>query len=142
MNPLIKSFLEKERVSALSIMTGNKTCHSAAMHFSFKEDPFEIYFSIDKTSRKAQLINKEPTSASFVIGFSEEEWKTFQVDGIVKIVTDAEELSKIKEGHYKRNPSSQQFESDPNTVFLVFSPTWWRYTDFMEEPILIIEGKR
>lgn len=139
MNQTVKAFLESERVGSLTILLPDGMLHSAAMHYSINEEPFLIYFSTDITSRKGGKVANEPTQASFVIGFSEEEWKTLQISGEIRLATD-DEVTSIKDVHYSKNPSSKKFESDPNTVFLVLKPGWWRYTDFMKDPLEKIEG--
>ncbi|WKZ31168.1 MAG: pyridoxamine 5'-phosphate oxidase family protein [Candidatus Dojkabacteria bacterium] len=137
MNPTVKAFLEKERVCGLTILQQDGSLHSAAMHFSLVEEPFQLYFSTDITTRKGSKVANEPTKAAFTIGFSEEEWKTLQIEGDIRVATD-EEVPAIKEVHYSKNPGSKKFEGDPNTRFLILTPTWWRYTDFMKDPLEII----
>ena len=135
MDKVILEFLEKNRVSVLTTLLVDGTPHGATLHYSFKTDPLELYFSVDKTDRKCQaLAQSNEGKAAVVIGFSEQEWLTLQIDGKIKIVEDKDKIKEIKTIHYKRHPNSQKFENDPNTVFLVFQPTWLRYTDFNVEP--------
>lgn len=139
MEQQIKEFLDKERVGALSVTFQDGGCHSAAMHFSYIEEPFQFYFSTDKTSRKAEELSTRPSKAAFVLGFSEEEWKTLQVSGEIRIARE-DEIPAIKEIHYAKNPGSKKFEDDPNTIFLILQPTRWSYKDFNIKPLLKIGG--
>ncbi|OGK32398.1 hypothetical protein A3F57_04840 [Candidatus Roizmanbacteria bacterium RIFCSPHIGHO2_12_FULL_36_11] len=139
MDKKILDFIKKSRVSVLATVLVNGSPHVAAMHYSHGDNPLEIYFSVDKTSLKCQLLlKKKKCQASVVIGFSEQDWLTLQMDGLISIVGDREELKTIKTIHYKKNPNSQEFENDPNTIFLIFKPKWIRYTDFNFEPPRII----
>ncbi len=75
-----------------------------------------------------------------VIGFSEEEWLTLQIDGTIEIIQDEDEIKRVKTIHYQKNPSSKQFENIPTTIFLAFTPIWWRFTDFNSEPPFVMES--
>ncbi|MBI2641749.1 pyridoxamine 5'-phosphate oxidase family protein [Candidatus Roizmanbacteria bacterium] len=139
MDKTILDFLEKNRVGVLATLLLDGTPHGAALHYSFKIDPLELYFSVDKMSRKCKgLIERKEGKASIVIGFSEEDWLTLQVEGTIRIVDNPNTIKEIKKVHYVRHPNSLKFENDPNTVFLLFRPTWLRYTDFNTEPPKII----
>lgn len=132
-------FLGKERIGVLTTMIHDERPHSAVLHFSFSPDRNVFYFSTDKTSRKATFLGYTHTSnAALVVGFSETEWQTLQLEGVVQIVADEEELAEAKKIHYAMHPNSQKFESDPDTIFLVFKPDWFRYTDFMKKPVEIV----
>jgi len=74
-----------------------------------------------------------------VIGLSEEEWLTLQMHGDVKIISDNKELEKVYKIHYAKHPEAEQYKG-PKTVFLEFTPTWWRFTDFNTNPETIIEN--
>jgi general stress protein 26 len=141
MDPDIISHLEKERVCALTTVLPNGAPHSAAVHFSYKiGEELVIYFSSDVTSKKATALkDTNSTLASVVIGFSETDWKTFQLDGDVKIISNPMELKDIKSIHYKRHPESQKYENDPDTIFIEFRPSWYRYSDLLQKPPKIIE---
>lgn len=142
MDKKVLEFIKKNRVSALATVLAHGSPHTAVMHYSHLVNPLELYFSVDKTSVKCQfLLKRKEGKASVVIGFSEQEWITVQIDGLISIVDNREKLRRIKTIHYKKNPSSKEFENDPNTIFLIFKPKWIRYTDFNFEPpnIILIE---
>ncbi len=133
MNQEVIDFLKRERVCSLTTMVDGAP-YSSAMHFSFNEDPLKLYFSTKSDSKKCKsIIDIGKTQAAVAIGFSETEWLTLQMEGEVKVVPD-EDLGEIKISHYARHPESQKFENDPKTVFLEFTPTWWKYSDFKSHP--------
>jgi nitroimidazol reductase NimA-like FMN-containing flavoprotein (pyridoxamine 5'-phosphate oxidase superfamily) len=77
----ILAFLTKHRVCALATMLPDGMPHGAALHYSHKNSPFELYVSVDSTNRKCiGLLKGEPVNGTVVIGFSEEEWLTLQMD--------------------------------------------------------------
>lgn len=52
------------------------------------------------------------------------------MEGSVRAVIDKKELLKVHTVHYKKHPGSEKWKDDPATIFLVFTPKWWRYTEF------------
>ena len=138
MDKKILDFLTKHRVSSLTTMLPDGTPHAAALHYSHNEEPIEIYFSTENTSRKCKgLLKGETVKASVVVGFSEEEWVTLQMDGDVTAITDKDELEKVYKIHYPKHPNSEKYKDDPATIFLKFTPAWWRYTDYNTNPLTI-----
>lgn len=139
MDNRITEFLSKNHICSFSTVLPDSSIHAAALHYSHSDNPLELYLSTDNTSRKCQgLLNGETQKAAVVIGLSEEEWITLQLDGEVQIVSDKGEVEAIQKIHYTKNPGSEKFKDDPATVFLKFTPKWWRYTDFNTDPVLVI----
>jgi len=137
----ITDFLSSQRVGVLSVMLPDGSLHAAALHYSHRDDPLELYFSTENTSRKTQgLLGGEITKAAVVVGFSEEEWLTLQMDGEVRAVLDASELATVQEVHYGKHPGSAKYKDDPATIFLAFTPHWWRYTDYNTELMTILSS--
>ena len=134
----LMDFLATDPVCVLSVLIDDRTVHSAAMHFSYADDPLRLYFSADRTQRKFSGFSDAPSRhSSIVVGTSEQVWITCQMSGQLGIVPSAD-LKAVKERHYQRIPSAKQFESDPNTVFLEFRAEWYRLTDFNSEPPKIL----
>lgn len=139
MNPTILNFVTKERVCVLSVLLPGGTPHSAALHYSHQDDPLKIFVQTTKNSEKVKgIINGEITKASLVIGFSEQNWLTLQMRGDLRVISDKNRLEEIYKIHYKKNPDAEQYKSSPQTIFLEFTPLWWRYTDFNTDPETII----
>lgn len=141
-NKLIK-FLVNHRVCSLTTLLPDSTPHAAALHFSHSDNPLTLYFSTENTSRKTRgLLNGETVKGAVVVGFSEDEWTTFQMDGDVKAITDKTELEKIHKIHYAKHPNSEKYKDDPATIFLAFTPTWWRYSDYNTDPMTILSSEK
>lgn len=143
MDKKIVDFLTKHRVGSLTVLLPDGQPHAAALHYSHKEAPLSVYFSTENTSRKAQgLLKGEATKAAVVIGFSEEEWITLQMDGEVEAILDNNELVGAQALHYAKHPSSAKYKDDPATIFLKFTPRWWRYTDYNTDPATILSSDK
>ena len=141
MNKRVLDFLAKHRVCSLTTLLKDGSPHAAALHYSHKDEPLELYFSTENTSLKTQsLLAGKSTKASVVIGFSEEEWRTLQMDGAVKAIFDSEELKKAHSIHYVKIPDAEQYKDAPATIFLKFIPKWWRWTDYNTDPPSILSS--
>lgn len=122
--------MASQTISSLTTLLPDGSPHGASLHYSYTENPLEIYFSTDRASKKCEaLINGNSSKASFVIGFIDNE-NTLQMDGFVEMISDKIKVKEIEDVHYKRNANSAEWKDDHNTVFLIFKPTWWRYTDY------------
>ncbi len=141
MNTQALDLLERHQVCSLTVLLPNGSPHAAAVHFSHVADPLTLYFSTDRTSKKCQgLLNGQSAKSSIVVGFSEEEWKTLQMDGEVKAILDKDELKKVQIVHYAKHPDAEKYKNDPDTLFLSFTPGWWRYSDLKIHPPAIISS--
>jgi uncharacterized protein YhbP (UPF0306 family) len=138
MNEQIESFLNKERIGVISVILDDGTLHSATIHFSYAANPLKFYIQTSNSTLKAQpFMSGKPGKAAMVIGFSEEVWITLQMHGQIRQVSDSDELEEVYKIHYKKQPEAEQYKG-PKTVFLEFTPEWWRFTDFNTEPETII----
>jgi len=129
MDQKIVDFLNKERMSVLAIALADNTPHTAAMHFVYKDGV--IYFSTHASSKKVQGLTS--SKASVTVGFNEQDWITLQMDGQLEKTESGKDLILAK---YPENAKYM----DESAVFLKFTPTWHRYTNFKATPPEIIEG--
>lgn len=141
MDSKILDFLRMQRICSLTTLLVDGAPHAAAMHYSHSSDPLTLYFSTENTGKKCEaLLDGSTTKASVVIGFSEKEWITLQMDGEVKTILDKEDLAKAQEIHYTKHPKSEKYKNEPETIFLSFTPAWWRYTDYNTIPETILSS--
>lgn len=114
----------------MATMLKDGSPHVCALHYANNLDA-EVYIMTEKTGKKSEdLLDGKVGKASFVTGFSDEEWITLQMDGEVRAVTDKKELLKIHEIYYKKNPGPEKYKNEPETLFLTFKPKWYRYTEY------------
>lgn len=141
MDQKVLDFLAKEKVCVLSVCMPDGSCHSAAMHFSHQNEPLSVFIGTEKTTKKVQgLLNSEPVKASVVVGFDDAAMITVQMDGAVKMATSVE-LENIHKVHYTKHPGAEKYANSPDTCFLIFTPSWWRYSDYKTTPPTFIENK-
>lgn len=142
MNEIILEFLSKHNVCALTTLLPDGFPHAAALHFSHSDNPLTLYFSTENTSRKCQgLLSGETVKGSVVVGLSEEEWITLQMDGDVRAISDKVELDKAHSIHYAKHPNSAKYKDAPETIFLAFTPNWWRYADYNTKPLTLLSSE-
>ena len=142
MNPKVFKILDKNKVCSLSTLLKNGYPHAAAMHFSYRKNPFEIYIQTERAGKKVEaLLNGRPGKSSIVVGISEDDWTTLQLDGQLRVIDNQKELLKIHKVHYSKNPSAEQYKDLPGTIFLKFIPKWWRYTEF-EPKMKVISSEK
>ncbi len=137
MDQKILDFLKKERVCALTTLLSDGTPHASAMHFFLQENPFAIYFLTENDSRKFQRLGQTgSTKAAVLVGLSEEEMVSLQMEGDLKEEKDNAKVATLKKENLVKNPHHEKFYADPNHVFICFTPTWWRFSAHKEKLVL------
>ena len=117
-------FIASERVGVVALGS-TKGVHAATMHYSHREEPLQFIFNTDPQSRKCSKLLKEGAlSASFVVGTTEDAGRTLQLDGTIKVI----DASEVAEEYNIKFP--EKVGKHPENIFLLFEPTWWRYTDW------------
>lgn len=134
MDERISKFLANQPVGCLSVAMPEGSLHGSTLHFSHADDPFVIYFQTGKGTRKAQAFSGVASAeATMVVGVSDVEWVTLQLDGQARVLTSTEEIEACKKVHHAKHPQSVKHVG-PTTIFIAFTPRWYRYTDFNTHP--------
>lgn len=129
MKPEILEYIRGQRVDVLSVEMLDGSPHGATLHFAHSAGPLAFVFLTDREYRKSEaLFGKDVTRASFVIGSSEENMKTLQLDGEAKLLDAGTEY--LKEVYFDKFPDKREKFSGPEDFFFAFKPTWWRFTDW------------
>ncbi len=138
MDQIIKDYLITHKIGCLSVAI-KVGLHGAAVHYTLTEQG-SFYIQTELGTRKCELLrDRGEVPATFVVGFSEEEWKTYQADGTVRLITDPQERKTFSEIRSKQYPGTD-FTDDLEVAFLEFIPRWSRYTDSNTKPKTIIEN--
>ncbi len=138
--PQVKAFIQSQHAAVLAVPLPDNAVHAAAMLFSFDLNLAEFYFFTEAGSIKLRPLETRSTcNASLVIGTTEENKLTLQLSGILAKVEQFDTLEKIKIVHYARFPQSKAYEN-ATTVFLCFTPIWYRFTDYHTKPPQIISS--
>ena len=121
----MKEFINSQRTAVLAVQMVDKTPHGATLHFAFDSDSFSFIFITSPTYRKHEpLATNTQTPATLVIGFSEEEMKTVQLDGFAELTNDEH----LKEIYFNTFP--EKIGKHPDDVFFKFVPKEWKYIDW------------
>ena len=138
MDSLALRLLVKERVCVLSIVLADGSPHNAIMHYSEQTDPAKIFFQTSMSVKTQAIQEKEGgAKAAVVVGLNEKDMVCLQMRGSIRIVSDPQELTMIYKIHYVKQPQAEKYKS-PRTIFLEFTPLWWRYSDFTTNPEIVI----
>lgn len=132
------AFLQKERFGSLATLLQNGDPHVATVHFACMPQTLEIIIQTSPESRKCErLLKLGASKASFTTGFEEIKTVVAQFDGDVVLGAITEQ----KDFYFKKFPEKLiKYKTD---VFVIFSPTWWRYTDWTKpegKTILFSDG--
>lgn len=130
MHQTILNYIASQRIGVLAVEMLDGSPHAATVHFAHASDPLVFYFETYREHRKAEpLFGRESSRASFVIGCDEQEMKTLQMDGVVRLVTKAKRPA-FDGVYFAKFPDKKEKIDDPKMVFFQFIPSWWRFTDW------------
>ena len=133
MDQQVRDYIAEQHVAVLSILDTTPLIYSAALHYSFDESLPVFYFMTERQSEKCKpLLTGEERPAAFVVGFSEEEFKTFQARGTVKLIQG--DKPEAWNNYLEKFPDRIKMHASPEYVLLQFIPTFWKYTDNKTEP--------
>jgi len=141
MDKNVLDFIEKHRISVLTTLLKDGKPHSATMHYAFSKDPLSFIFLTEKGSRKLSALAESFSPASLVIGFSEEEWVELQVEGEIKVVRDKNELDYVWKVYADKYVGMDKYKNSPDSIMVLFRPSWWRYTEFRPKPPKVISSE-
>lgn len=142
MDSTVLEFLRNHRIGVLATTVSKDRIHASSIHYSHVTNPsLRLIIQTDSRTRKAKdIVEGESTKAAFVTGFSEEEWKTLQMEGIVRRIMAKDVLDEAIQIHHEKFPGVMEHVND-TTVFLEFIPLWWRFTDFTTVPITVFTNE-
>ncbi len=133
----ILEYLTGQRIGVLAVSMLDTSLHGATVHFAYNEASGNFLFRTHRSYRKCEPLFGRPLSqASFVIGVSEEDMKSFQADGEVRLLNpvEREQFDAVYLGKF---PEKNSGAPDPEAVAFTFIPKWWRFTDWTTS-----EGKK
>lgn len=140
MNEEISAYLNSQRIAVLTVLLPDGQPHASSIHFANDED-FNFFFQTSADSRKATDLTTTPRKAALVVGFDESHMVTLQLEGEVRLIKpeEVEHYNNIYLGKFQMKVEK---EEDATTARLIFTPTWWRYTDWTKpEGRLVLTNK-
>jgi general stress protein 26 len=127
MAPEARTYLETQRVGVIAVEMPDGSPHAATVHFAHTADPLQFIFLTGRGYRKAEPLLSGPNiRASFVVGATEENKKTLQLDGIASLTSDDD----LIDAYYAKFADKDRAKLTQEDIFFVFRPTWWRFTDY------------
>jgi pyridoxine/pyridoxamine 5'-phosphate oxidase len=98
-------------------------------------DSLELFFDTSAASRKCRNLRREPRLA-LVIGW--DQGQTVQLEGRADEPTGAD-LMRLQELYFTRFPDGRARANWPDIAYVRVRPTWIRYSDFRQDPPLIVQ---
>jgi len=130
----IYAFMAGYRYGVVSSLSTEGTPQSALVGIAVTPE-LEIVFDTLNSSRKYKNLIQRP-SCSFVVGWGGE--KTVQYEGTAAEPTGAV-LERCQEAYFAVWPEGLAHVSWPGIAYFVVRPTWVRYSDYDQNPLLIEE---
>jgi uncharacterized protein YhbP (UPF0306 family) len=93
----------------------------------------EVFFDTVDSTRKAKNLRENPVIAFVIGGFSADDERTLQFQGVVDEPKGIE-LERLKELYFGRFPDGRQRLKWPGLVYFRARPTWLRFSDFTQTP--------
>lgn len=124
MNTEILEYLRTQKVCVLAVEMPDGSPHAATVHFAFDEKSETFIIMTNPEYRKHEALANGATRASLVIGSTESDMRTFQLDGTA-CLSDSPEFLSIYLTLFPK--AAHLYKKD---VLFTFVPTWWRFTDW------------
>jgi len=128
------AFVRHHRLAVEASVTQSAGPQAAVVAIAVS-DNLEFVFDTVTSSRKYQNLVQNPRIA-LVIGWDRE--ITMQVEGMVDFPSGAD-LEQVREVYFATHPDGRNRLSWPGIVHARVRPTWLRYSDFNQDPGLIVE---
>lgn len=124
MRPEVLEYLKQQRICVLAVEMTDGSPHAATVHFAFDTKGEKFVIMTNPAYRKYEALANGVSRASIVVGSSEDDMRTLQLDGEV-LLTDSEEAQSL---YLEKFPEKLgKYQKD---VLFTFTPTWWRFTDW------------
>ena len=118
-----------QRVGVLAVEMLDGSPHAATVHFAHTEGPLIFIFLTERGYRKSEpLLARKITRASMVLGSNESDMRTLQLDGEARLLGGGDEH--LKDAYFAKFPKKKERFQPPNDIFFLFTPRWWRFTDW------------
>jgi uncharacterized protein YhbP (UPF0306 family) len=129
------SYIESNRILVLAVQMPDGSPHAATVHYAYDAARNLFIFETYREYRKMEAFASTGTTrASLVIGSSESDMRTLQIDGTARLLNDSDEGVVL---YMKTFPEKQGKYEAQKLVFFACTPTWWRFTDWTHA-----DGKR
>lgn len=101
-------------------------------------DRFEVVFDTLRTSRKARNLRARPLAALVIGGTTPGDERTVQYEGTADEPA-GQDLEPLRELYFRSFAQGRERSEWPDLTYLRLRPTWIRYSDYHQDPPLIVE---
>lgn len=121
------AFIRTEKTCVFAVEMPDQAPHAATVHFVHADEPFQLVILTERGYRKFESFKeKAEVRTAVVIGTNDGAMHTVQMNGIAKVTEDQDLIRR----YYEKFTDKDIKNLNENDVFLVFTPTWWRHTDW------------
>ncbi len=131
------AFIRTQKLAVEALVSAARTAQAAVVGIAVT-DALEVVFDTLDSTRKVANLRGNPRLA-FVIGgatFGDE--RTVQYEGVADEPT-GRERDRIAAAYYRAWPDGPSRASWPGLTYVRVCPTWIRYSDFNQNPPLVVE---
>ena len=104
-------------------------------------DEFELIFDTLRSSRKAVNLRLDPRIALVLGGQIPGDERTLQLEGLADL-PEGQELERARRLYLAKFPDGAERQVWAGAVFVRVRPVWLRFSDFNQEPPLIVHFTR
>jgi Pyridoxamine 5'-phosphate oxidase len=133
----VLSFLRANRLAVQASRSASETIQAALIGFAVT-DELEVVFDTLNTARKVANLRSSPHVALVIGGWSAGDERTVQYEGIADEPT-GDELERLKRVYFAAWPDGPSRARWPGLVYVRVRPTWIRYSDFNQNPPVVVE---
>jgi len=127
-------------VAVQSTVSPEATAQAAVVGIAIT-DRFEIVFDTLGSSRKARNLRGNPSLAFVLGGLQPGDERTVQYEGTAD-EPGGEEIEQLKRVYYEVYPDGPSRLAWPGLMYVRVRPHWIRYSDYSQDPPLIVEFSR
>jgi general stress protein 26 len=133
-------FLRTHRLAVQTSISPSGVPQAAVVGIAVS-DRFEIVFDTLASTRKAFNLRQNPNAALVVGGLTQGDERTAQIEGVAD-EPGGEDLERLKRLYYDVYPDGSSRLSWPGLIYIRVRATWIRFSDFNQNPPLIVEFTR
>jgi hypothetical protein len=130
-------FLRRYRLAVQASVSPSCAPQAAVVGFAVT-DRLEIIFDTLESTRKARNLRLNDRLALVIGGVTDGDERTVQIQGIADEPSGLE-LERLREAYYRVHPDGPSRLSWPGLVYVRVRPTWARYSDYRNDPPIIVE---
>lgn len=131
------SFLRSHRYAVETSVSLSGFPQGAVVGIAVSDD-FEIVFDTLEATRKAGNLVRRPHVGFVIGGWIEGDARTVQYEGVAALPRGAE-LDRVRDLYFLTFPDGRERLAWPGIMHFRVTPTWLRYSDYNQDPPVILE---